>query len=98
MMALRDACRRYDVRVHGFVLMTTHFHLLATPATPQSLPRTMQQVGRRYVPYFNKRRDRTGCLWEGRYRSHLVRNNSGPVPRWSAFCTCTFCSDFIRSG
>jgi putative transposase len=73
MMTLGDACRRHDVKIHGFVLMTTHFHLLATPATAQGLPRTMQQVGRRYVPYFNRRHDRTGCLWEGRYRSHLVQ-------------------------
>jgi len=76
MITVRDACRRNDVRVHAFVLMTTHFHLLVTPATPESLPRMMQHVGRRYVPYFNARHRRTGGLWEGRYRSHLVQTET----------------------
>jgi putative transposase len=76
MITVRDACRRNDVRVHAFVLMTTHFHLLVTPATPVSLPRMMQHVGRRYVPYFNARHRRTGGLWEGRYRSHLVQTET----------------------
>ena len=36
--------------VHAYVLMTNHVHLLATPATAENLPRTMQTPGRRYVP------------------------------------------------
>jgi len=72
LITLRDACRCYGVKVHGYVLMTTHFHLLVTPVAKNSLPLMMQQVGRRYVPYFNRRHRRTGGLWEGRYHPHLV--------------------------
>ena len=32
----------------------------------------MQAVGRAYVRYFNLRHQRTGTLWEGRYRSNLI--------------------------
>ncbi len=32
----------------------------------------MQCVGRRYVAHFNKRHDRTGTLWEGRFRATVV--------------------------
>ena len=63
---------KYEWVVYAWVLMTNHFHLLATPSYPDSVARAMQQTGRRYVPYFNRRHDRTGGLWEGRYRAHLV--------------------------
>ena len=32
----------------------------------------MQMLGRYYVQYFNKLNDRTGTLWEGRYKSTLI--------------------------
>ncbi len=28
----------------------------------------------------------------------VLGNSSGPLGRWHRFCTCTFCSDFVRSG
>ncbi len=70
--ALLDAARRYQLIIHAYVLMTNHLHLLATPATAESLPKTMQSLGRRYVQYFNYRYKRTGTLWEGRYRATVV--------------------------
>ncbi len=35
----------------------------------------MQSLGRRYVRYINDAYARTGTLWEGRYKSHLVAND-----------------------
>jgi putative transposase len=32
----------------------------------------MQQLGRKYVSYFNKEHERTGTLWEGRFRSSII--------------------------
>jgi putative transposase len=72
LMALLEPSQRYGVAIHNWVLMNNHFHLLATPQDEKGLPRMLQQVGRRYVPHFNKRSDRTGGLWEGRYSAHLV--------------------------
>lgn len=72
LMALIESSRKFNVAVHNWVLMKNHFHLLATPASKDGLPRMMQQVGRRYVPCFNRRSGRTGSLWEGRYSAHLV--------------------------
>lgn len=70
---LDENARKFEVELHAYVLMTNHFHLLATPTTPQGLPSLMQAVGRRYVRYFNQRQARTGTLWEGRYRSTLIQ-------------------------
>jgi putative transposase len=73
---VRKASLRYRIDVHAYVLMTNHVHLMVTPATATALPRAMQAVGRRYVPYFNERYKRTGSLFEGRYRSLVIDEES----------------------
>ncbi len=65
-----------QVAIHAYVLMDNHFHLLATPRTAEGLPRMMQAVGRRYVRYFNDRNQRSGTLWEGRYKSTIIQSES----------------------
>lgn len=68
-----EHARKQHVAVHGYVLMTNHFHLLATPDTLEGIPQMMQSVGRRYVRHYNLRHARTGTLWEGRYKSTLIQ-------------------------
>ena len=70
---LAENAAKFKVAVHAYVLMGNHFHLLATPETADGLPQMMQAVGRRYVRYFNDRQQRSGTLWEGRYRSTLIQ-------------------------
>ena len=70
--ALREASTESRCRIHAYVLMTNHVHILLTPAETTAAARMMRSLGRRYVPYFNGRYRRTGTLWEGRYRSALV--------------------------
>jgi putative transposase len=75
LLALLDEhARKQKVAVHAYVLMSNHFHLLATPETTEGIPQMMQAVGRRYVRNFNLRHGRTGTLWEGRYRSTLIQS------------------------
>ncbi|MBK5206330.1 MAG: transposase [Polaromonas sp.] len=69
---LDENAQKFGVALHAYVLMSNHFHLLATPTTAEGLPQMMQAVGRRYVRYFNDSRGRSGTLWEGRYRSTLI--------------------------
>lgn len=70
---LGECATREHVAIHSYVLMSNHLHLLVTPATSEGLPRLMQAVGRRYVQGFNKRHQRTGTLWEGRYRATAIQ-------------------------
>jgi len=70
---LEESARKFQVAVHAYVLMGNHFHLLATPQTAEGLPGLMQALGRSYVRYFNGTQQRTGTLWEGRYRSTLIQ-------------------------
>jgi putative transposase len=69
---LGKAAGEYGLAIHAYVLMTNHVHLLATPENEDSLSRTLQSLGRRYVQYFNHAYGRTGTLWEGRYKSTLI--------------------------
>ena len=66
---LIEAGEANGLAVHAYALMTNHVHLLATPGSADSLPRTMQSLGRRYVRHINARYRRSGTLWEGRYRA-----------------------------
>ena len=69
-----EHAKTFKVAIHAWVIMDNHFHLLATPETQEGLPQMMQAVGRAYVRYFNLRHNRTGTLWEGRYRSTLIES------------------------
>jgi len=69
---LHDALSRFSLEVHAYVLMTNHLHMMATPGDARALPNVMQALGRSYVPYFNKRYERTGGLFNGRYKAFVV--------------------------
>jgi putative transposase len=69
---LADAAKEHGCDIHAYVLMTNHVHLLATPHRKESIAKTLQSVGRRYVQYFNHAYQRTGTLWEGRYKATLI--------------------------
>jgi len=71
---LKNYAEKHQLEIHAWVLMTNHIHLLCTPLKSNSLSKTMQDVGRLYVLYFNKTYKRTGTLWEGRYKSSLVQS------------------------
>ena len=72
---LGKVAERHGCLVHCYVLMTNHVHLLITPQQENGLAKTMQSIGGRYVRYFNRRHDRTGTLFEGRYKACLVNSD-----------------------
>ena len=78
---LAAAAAAYGCAIHAYVLMTNHVHLLVTPRRADSLPRTMQSLGRRYVRHINATYRRTGTLWEGRYRA-------APIDSEAYFLAC----------
>jgi putative transposase len=73
---LRIASARYETRIHAYALMTNHVHLLLTPLLPSGVSGLLQYVGARYVARLNARLERTGTLWEGRFRSSPVASDN----------------------
>ena len=69
---LEAAMARFAVAIHVFVLMSTHYHLIVTPESASALPNAMRQLGMRYVRYYNRKYDRIGTLWTGRYTGLFI--------------------------
>ncbi len=69
---LLAASKKYQVDIHAWVFMANHVHLLATLRASGGVSKMMQSLGRNYVRYFNYSYQRTGTLWEGRFKSCLV--------------------------
>lgn len=69
---LKKAAQRCGVNVHAWALMSNHVHLLVTPVEPDALSSMMQRLNRNYVCYFNQTYQRSGTLWEGRFKSCVV--------------------------
>lgn len=61
-----------DCYLHAYVIMSNHLHLLITPKDKAQLSQFMQSMANRYARYFNATRNRTGTIWEGRFKSSLV--------------------------
>ncbi len=69
---LLEASDKHACPVNCYVLMGNHVHFLMTPGDKDSLGKTMQSVDMRYAQFYNKKYERTGGLWEGRYRASLI--------------------------
>jgi putative transposase len=69
---LAQSAGRAGCDIHAYALMTNHVHLLATPRESGAVGAMLQDMGRRYVRVINTLHDRTGTLWEGRFKSSLV--------------------------
>lgn len=72
---LKEYAERYGVRIHCFVLMNNHYHLLVeTPGA--NLTAFMHNVQSHYSGYFNNRHKRAGHLFQGRYKALVVDKDS----------------------
>jgi putative transposase len=69
---LHESSEKYSVAIHTWVFMTNHVHILATPRQQDGVSHMMQRVGRHYVRYFNQAYQRSGTLWEGRFKSCVI--------------------------
>jgi putative transposase len=67
-----EAARKYDCRVYAYVLMPNHFHLLASGTTSPSLSHMMGHIDGYYSRYFNRIYQRSGPLWDGRFKANAI--------------------------
>ena len=74
---LHELASVFGVRVYAYCLMTNHVHLVMDPGDdPSSIPRLMKRIAGRHTRRVNRREERTGSLWEGRYHSSPVDTDS----------------------
>lgn len=70
-----ERAEEFHLRLHGYVLMSNHYHLLVE--TPQGgLNRALRYLNGVYTQTFNRRHRRIGHLFQGRYKAILVDKDS----------------------
>lgn len=72
---LQESCEKYSIVVHGFCLMSNHIHLILQSQN-KSLQSAIHMFAFRYAQYFNKRHERRGYLFQGRYKSIVVESTT----------------------
>lgn len=64
---------KFGCRIYAYCLMTNHVHLIVDPGdTPEALASLMKRVAGRQTRHVNKLEQRSGSLWEGRYKSSII--------------------------
>ena len=68
---LKDSVQVYNINLLSYVCMKNHFHLLLS--TPEgNLSDFMRHFNISYTSAFNRRYNRSGHLYQGRYKSFLI--------------------------
>lgn len=58
-----------------YCLMPNHFHILITQAEEGGISKFMQKITTAYAMYYNKKYNRTGSLFEGKFKSEYLNND-----------------------
>ena len=72
---LKKAAERFSIKVHTYCLMSNHFHILMETTHP-NLSKSVQWINVSYAGYFNRKYNRNGHLFQGRFKSILVDADS----------------------
>jgi putative transposase len=62
------------VHIHAYCLMDNHYHLMLSPAVEDGVSLFMKKLAGGYTMYFNEKYNRTGALFQGRYKRKVVKS------------------------
>ena len=69
--------QKLGCRLYAYCLMTNHVHLVVNPGpNPEHLSLLMKRVAGRQTRYVNTLEDRSGTLWEGRFKSSPIQQDA----------------------
>jgi len=63
------------VNIDAYCLMPNHFHLLMQEKVENGISNFMQKLTTGYTMYFNKRNNRTGALFQGRFKATHAKDD-----------------------
>ena len=72
LMRVKRYKKKCDFLLYGFCLMPNHIHIVGEPKEPKNLAKFMQGLLRSYTDYFNKKYQKVGHLWQGRFKSRII--------------------------
>ena len=68
--------RKILVDILAFVLMPNHYHLLIMPRQDNTVSLFMKKLNMGYAKYFNEKYERSGALWQGKYKKRLIKRDA----------------------
>ncbi|MBN2197630.1 transposase [Candidatus Wolfebacteria bacterium] len=68
--------RKLLVEILAFCLMPNHYHLLLKPKKDSGVSEFIKKINGGYAKYFNNRYQRTGTLFQGKYKSILIKQDA----------------------
>ncbi len=71
-----DHARIQLVDIHSYCLMKNHYHLLVSERIKNGISLFMQKINMGYTKYFNNRYERSGALWQGKYRKVRIKRDA----------------------
>lgn len=72
---LHEYKKNLNFNILAYVIMSNHYHILISPRE-NSLGKIMHNINNLYSKYYNNKYNRTGHVFEGRYKHKLVENDS----------------------
>ncbi|MDO8749137.1 MAG: transposase [Candidatus Omnitrophota bacterium] len=64
--------RQRNLRIHHWVIMSNHYHLLLALDNPKEISSIMAGIARSYVYYYHKKYNSVGHLFQGRFKCQAV--------------------------
>lgn len=71
---LRHYKKKYCFKLYGYCLMPNHVHLIVGVEKSSMLSKIMQGLNLAYTSWFNKKYNKVGHLWQGRFKSMVIGN------------------------
>ena len=72
---LKETAQKYHIRIHAYVLMKNHYHLLME--TPHgNLAKAMHYFNSNYTNWFRVKHSLVGSIFQGRYKSILIEKDA----------------------
>jgi putative transposase len=72
---LFEARQRYGLCVLNYIVTSNHIHLLVADKGNQEIAASIQLIAGRTAQEYNRRKNRNGAFWEGRYAATAVQSD-----------------------
>ena len=66
---------KFKIKIHSFCLMSNHYHLLIETASA-NISDAIKYLNSMYSSWFNKKYNRSGHLWQGRFKSYYLYDDA----------------------
>jgi putative transposase len=70
------SCRKPLVEIIAYCMNPNHFHFILKQHKERGIEKFMHKIGTSYASYFNAKYDRLGTLFQGRFKSIHIKNDS----------------------